>query len=460
MSAETILRVENLGKCYHIYNRPQDRLKQIIFNRWGRRYYREFWALRSISFEIKQGEMIGIIGKNGAGKSTLLQLISGTLTPTEGAVHLNGNLSALLELGTGFNPEFTGRENLVMNASILGLSKKEIRAREHEIIEFADIGEFIDQPVKTYSSGMYVRLAFAIQVCLEPSLLVVDEALAVGDVFFRQKCYQRLRQLREKGTSILLVSHTMNDIEQFCSRALLLNHGEALFLGSSGEAVKRYYLIDQACANHTEITSNSNISCVENAMSFPENRDSFHWPQQHAFLDISHLAQISNGAARCTALAICNTQNEPCRKFQQGETARFYCEFILNQDIEVPFGGLVIQNDKGLIIYGKHSLQYQRPLPCFVRKGSCLRFRHDVKMDLECNEYVLEVGLAALSKKDYACQDRFLQVELDHFSVRLCEIPKAAVFSVCPRSRQLLFYGLVHLLGDSELMVVEKQDEC
>src|SRR5829696_2572400 len=188
---EVAISVRGAGKMHRIYDRPQDRLKQMLW-RGRRQYGREFWALRDVSFELRRGEMMGIIGRNGSGKSTLLQIIAGTLTPSEGEVTVNGRVAALLELGSGFNPEFTGRENVFLNGSILGISREEIQQRFDDIAAFADIGGFIEQPVKTYSSGMLVRLAFAVQASIEPDVLIVDEALAGGDVFFRQKCYRRL----------------------------------------------------------------------------------------------------------------------------------------------------------------------------------------------------------------------------------------------------------------------------
>jgi ABC-type polysaccharide/polyol phosphate transport system ATPase subunit len=186
------LTVRDLGKVYQIYDRPQDRLKQALW-RWRRQFYREFWALRHVSLDVRRGETLGIIGRNGSGKSTLLQIICGTLTPSEGSAEVHGRLSALLELGAGFNPEFTGRENVYLAAAMLGLSRGQIDAIYDQIVAFADIGEFIDQPVKTYSSGMYVRLAFAVAISVEPEILIVDEALAVGDIFFQQKCMRHMR---------------------------------------------------------------------------------------------------------------------------------------------------------------------------------------------------------------------------------------------------------------------------
>ena len=228
------IRVRNLGKVYRIYDRPEDRLKQMAFARFGKSYGREFWALRDISFELRRGEALGIIGRNGSGKSTLLQMIAGTTTPTTGFVETQGRLACLLELGSGFNPEFTGRENVYMNGALLGLSQREIRQNYEEIVDFADIGEFIDQPVKFYSSGMFVRLAFAVQACIKPDILIVDEALAVGDIGFQRKCYRFIQTLkREHRTTIILVTHDVHAVVNFCDSAMLLTAGRLSHQGAS-----------------------------------------------------------------------------------------------------------------------------------------------------------------------------------------------------------------------------------
>ena len=241
------IRVSNLSKCYQIYNQPQDRLKQTLYPRLQRlagkapkQYYREFWALKDVSFEIKKGETVGIIGRNGSGKSTLLQMICGTITPTSGSIQTNGRIAALLELGSGFNPEFTGRENVYMNASVLGLRKEQIDERFNEIVAFADIGDFLEQSVKTYSSGMAVRLAFSVAIHVEPDILIVDEALAVGDVMFQMKCLDRLAAIRALGTTILFVSHSLEQVRRFCLSAIWLDHGKVQVVGDSNYVSDKY----------------------------------------------------------------------------------------------------------------------------------------------------------------------------------------------------------------------------
>ena len=249
LANDTAIRVENLGKCYHIYDHPRDRLKQFVLphlqraaGRPSAKYYREFWALKDLNFEVRRGETVGIIGRNGSGKSTLLQLICGTLNPTTGSVRTQGRVSALLELGSGFNPEFTGRENVYMNGAVLGLSMEEVNARFNDIAAFAEIGDFIEQPVKTYSSGMMMRLAFAVAVHVEPDILVVDEALSVGDIAFRNKCSEVIQKMMARGVTILFVTHDLGTLQLLCSRVLWLAHGELRASGDPVRVSQDYYV--------------------------------------------------------------------------------------------------------------------------------------------------------------------------------------------------------------------------
>ncbi|WP_248768030.1 ABC transporter ATP-binding protein [Pseudomonas sp. MWU12-2345] len=242
MSLDFAIDVQDLSKCYQIYDTPQDRLLQMLL-RNRKRFYREFWALKAISLQIRRGETVGIIGRNGSGKSTLLQLLCGTLTPTQGTLQVQGRIAALLELGAGFNPEFSGRENVYLNAAVLGLTPAQIDARFEEIQAFANIGDFIEQPIKTYSSGMLVRLAFAVSVCVEPDILIVDEALSVGDAAFQFKCLNRLETLTKSGTTLLFVSHDMNLVKRFCHRVIYLDQGQLVASGAP-EDMAELYLLD------------------------------------------------------------------------------------------------------------------------------------------------------------------------------------------------------------------------
>lgn len=240
---ETAIDIAQLSKCYQLYDHPRDRLKQFLWpHRWlgSRQYFRELWALRAIDLSIAHGEVVGIVGQNGSGKSTLLQLICGTLTPTDGDIKISGRIAALLELGAGFNPEFTGRENIVMNATILGLSTTEITDRIEHIIDFSGVRDFIDQPVKTYSSGMYVRLAFSVAISVDPDILVIDEALSVGDGAFARKSFSRIMEMRDAGKTILFCSHSLFQVESLCSRAIWIHRGKIVMDAASAQVVSAY----------------------------------------------------------------------------------------------------------------------------------------------------------------------------------------------------------------------------
>ncbi len=452
---EPVVSVSDLGKMYRIYDHPEDRLKLMLFARFGRIYGREFWALRRVSFEVRRGERYGIVGRNGSGKSTLLQIIAGTLAPSEGEVRVNGRVAALLELGSGFNPEFTGRENVFMNATILGLSRKEIEDRFDQIAAFADIGQFLDQPVKLYSSGMFVRLAFAVTTSVDADVLLIDEALAVGDVFFRQKCYKRLESLVNNGVSILLVSHALTEVEQFCQQALLLEAGNKVFEGSALEAVKRYYLLEQGSRFPQPALGSSTQHSGE--VVGTANPEEFFWPSADAFFDLLAAPQVSNGWARCMAVALCNAEGKPCRVFQQGEKASFYYEFELQRNIDVPIGGLVIQSEKGITVHGKSTLEYGTEVPLNVARGDRLRFRQDLELEIAVGDYTFEIGIAAMSLHDYGLRAELSHPDLHSRIVRLCHLPAVGKFTVLFRQGgspvQLLHHGIANLKGRCQVAV-------
>ena len=467
-SDDSVIEVSKLSKCYEIYAHPRDRLKQLLvpslYQMAGKigfgknkapTYFREFWALRDISFKIRPGEVVGIIGRNGSGKSTLLQIIAQTLSPTSGEVRVSGRLAALLELGSGFNPEFTGRENIFLNGYILGLKQKEILERYEQIVEFADIGDFINQPVKTYSSGMFVRLAFAVQAHVDASVVIIDEALAVGDVFFRQKCYARLEQLRNSGAAILLVSHSMTDIEQYCERALLLEQGTLSFIGESSEATKRYYLLHQSA-----ITTQFKTTKQVEDRAYPPPKNSLlssQCPLREAMLDLSAKVQVTKGSARCTGVALFNEKGEPCNYFHQGEKAIFYYEFELNEAIEIPICGIVIQNDRGILVHGKNSCQYEIEIPIVKSAKSKIYCKQEIVLDLGLGDYTFEVGLAALSQNDWENRHQIPFEEASSRYLRLCHVPDVAFFSVGLAQKngisKLSHHGLANLAGKLQIEV-------
>ncbi len=299
---EPVIVVRDLGKCYHVYERPSDRLKQAMW-RWKKTYYREFWALRGVTFEVRRGDSLGILGRNGSGKSTLLQLIAGTLAPTEGEVRVRGRVAAMLELGSGFNPEFTGRENVFLYGAVLGVTRREMEGRFDEVASFADIGSFIDQPVKTYSSGMFARLAFAVALCVDPDILIVDEILAVGDIGFQQKCLTRLRQLRDRGMTMLFVSHAPDSVRSVCGRGLFLDGGQARYVGDAERATDLYLAFIRERANADALRDERAL-----AVSVPFRSR------------VPGTTRYGTGHVQIEGVEVLDGAGEPCRAFRLGDT--------------------------------------------------------------------------------------------------------------------------------------------
>jgi len=265
------IKVQNLSKVYHLYDNPQDRLKEAL-HPFKKKYHHDFHALDDISFEVKKGETVGIIGKNGAGKSTLLKIITGVLTPSSGTVEVNGKVASLLELGTGFNPEMTGLENIYLNGTLMGFTKEEMDQKVDTITEFANIGEFIHQPVKMYSSGMFARLAFSVAINVDADILIVDEALSVGDMLFQAKCIAKMTSLMEAGMTILFVSHDIHAVRSLCTKGIYLEHGKTVMIGDAGEVVDRYINDDQqiATAQLKELDDKRVDTAPEGAIDFTE----------------------------------------------------------------------------------------------------------------------------------------------------------------------------------------------
>ena len=344
MSSEPVLRVQHVSKCFEIYEKPVHRLFQMICA--GRhRFYREFWALRDVSLEVRKGECIGIVGRNGAGKSTLLQIIAGVLRPTDGTVERSGRIAALLELGSGFNPEFTGRENVSLNASILGLSPKELDEKYHEIASFADIGDFMDQPVKTYSTGMMLRLAFAVQVISEPDILIVDEALAVGDIFFQQKCFAHLRKLVGQGTTVLFVSHDTAMIRSFCDRALYLKQGRPAAAGSARDIVEMYQ-------NDTTASGAPSFSADASAVVRTEPAGTPDWYREDPDLDRKITERSGSGEIRLAALDFYDRDGRRISECFLDDEVRIVMSLRVCGD--VPAGaqiGLLCRDERGIDVF-------------------------------------------------------------------------------------------------------------
>ena len=432
-----ILQAEDLGKYYGLYGSPLERMSRLL---WKRSQQHGFWALRHVSFNVAAGESFAIIGRNGGGKSTLLQMIAGVLQPTEGSLQVHGKVAALLELGSGFHPEFTGRENIYLYGDLQGISRPVMAGLYDSIVDFAEIGEFIDQPVKHYSSGMFVRLAFAVATSLSAELLLIDEALAVGDVFFRQKCYDRLNTLRQQGTAIILVSHAMGEVQEFCQQALLLQEGKPVYLGQVQEAVNRYYLL----YSRQEVRTEPAVVAAAEAS------------EESAALTVAPEArEVSNGNARFEGISLTRTDGTACRVFSQGETVVCTYSFSVQQAGEVPVVGLVLRNTKNIIIHGKNSLMTPQEPPPEAGQRRRLVCRQQIQLALADGEYTVEVGLGFIDAATHARRHLLDNEEVEAAISRDCVVSATTMLAVVRRKQgepmQLTHHGLCDLPGRLEM---------
>lgn len=428
------IEVVGLSKCYTLYDRPADRLRQFVLPRLqriagvdARSYYREFWALRDVSFNVLRGETLGIVGRNGAGKSTLLQIICGTLSPTSGSVRIAGRIAALLELGSGFNPDFTGLENIYLNATLLGLSRVETEARLDEILSFADIGDFIKEPVKTYSSGMVVRLAFAVQAQISPDVLVVDEALAVGDARFQAKCFARLKALREDGTTILFVSHSTEQVVSHCSRAILVDEGKLLEVGEPRRIVNRYLDLLFGRARVVEATSQDNDQpngTEEPAGTFYSELsgadEEFLDPARMAYEQRSHYNQHEyrwgDGQAALLDFMLLADGLPVAGAIVRGAAISLFIKFRFNAPIFAPILGVTLKTREGLTIYGSNSeMLGVKEISGESASGHVGFGIFKFRALLAGGDYFLSVGIASRDGVDVVPHDR--RYDSIHFTV-------------------------------------------
>lgn len=412
-SSNFAISVKNLSKCYPVYNTPRDRLKQFVLPRIrgtigksAKQYFQEFWALRDVSFEIGRGETVGIIGRNGSGKSTLLQMICGTLTPSNGEIKTNGRIAALLELGSGFNPEFSGRENVYMNAAILGLSNAEIDERFDSITDFAEIGAFIDQPVKTYSSGMMVRLAFSVAINVDPEILIVDEALSVGDELFQRKCFSRIEAIRKSGATILFVSHSGGQIVELCDRAILLDGGEKIAIGRPKQIVARYQKLLYAPADkRDEIREQIRLASEENrldteqalrqlaveasstASPMAELKESF-----DPGLKPSSTMEYESHGAYINDAAVLTLNGDKVNNLIRGKTYRYTYKVKFDRAASDVRFGMMIKSVSGLELGGAASAKSSKESLSHVTAGSTYDIEFRFRCNLNPGAYFLNAG--------------------------------------------------------------------
>lgn len=432
---ELAVTIQGLGKRYEIYERPQDRLKQMLvpriqrgFGKTGRQYFREFWALRDVSMDVRRGETVGIIGRNGSGKSTLLQLVCGTLYPTMGSVNAFGRIAALLELGAGFNPEFTGRENVFLSGLLYGIPEAELRKRYDVIVQFAEIGDFIDQPVKTYSSGMYVRLAFAIAAHVDADMLIVDEALSVGDVRFTQKCMRFLRRFQENGT-LLFVSHDSGAVTSLCDRAVWLDSGRMRMDGPARDVVEHYlaeqHALDRIAVGETvkvQAATGPSIGDIshsaaevgqttESTIATDDGTDCRGSQAPSVTLEVftfepsSEHHDFGAGNARIQRVALLDDQGAERKLIRGGELIDLVIDAAVVAHLERPIFGFYVKDRLGQRLFGDNTyLTYSEQIVS-AKSGDGLRARFRFRMPvLPMGAYSIDVALATGTQDDHTQQ--------------------------------------------------------
>lgn len=396
---EEVIKLENISKVYKIYNKPIDRVKESL-NFKNKRYSKDYFALKEISLTVKKGETVGIIGVNGAGKSTLLKIITGVLKQTSGVMQVNGRISALLELGAGFNPEYTGLENIYINGMIIGFSREEIDKKLQTILEFADIGDFIYQPVKTYSSGMFVRLAFAVAINIEPEILIVDEALSVGDVFFQAKCFRKFEEFKNRGKTILFVTHDLGSISKYCDRAILLHKGEKVAEGNPKEMIdlyKKHLVFSSDTESKHDFSEEKEIQKESNSLwkdYLNQNSNvSNYGTLQGEIIDfaiVDSIGTITNSIEKGTV-------------FQIKIKARFY------ETIQEPILAYTIKDLKGNELTGTNTMFEQVNLES-VRNGEIKTAVFKQEMLLQGGEYLLSLGCTGFQSGEFVVFHRLYDV--------------------------------------------------
>jgi ABC-type polysaccharide/polyol phosphate transport system ATPase subunit len=396
------LRIEKVSKQYRIYERPGDRLKESLTRGLLRRH-KEFWALRDINFEIEAGTTVGIIGPNGCGKSTLLQIISGTLAPTHGDVRHEGRIAALLELGAGFDPEFTGVENVYMNAGLLGLSRRETDLLFPAIERFAEIGPFLYQPVKTYSSGMYVRLAFAIAASVEPDILIIDEALAVGDAVFQHRCLRRINELHERGATVLFVSHDAAAVRALCSRAILMKAGSVIADGKPAEVLNVY----QKIVMERELAFETESAEAEVATGTKQDNN---------LTPLSYAYRHGDGSAEILGAELTDARHAKVEIVETGESLKLRVLVRFRREVESPVIGFLLRNSHGIHAYGTNTKEQQLDFGT-VKAGETLEVNYSFNCWLGVDQYTISLAVHSREGQAYDWLDAALFLKVTSMSL-------------------------------------------
>ena len=414
----TAIKVSNLTKIYKLYDKPMDRLKESL-HPLKKNYHKDFYALNDVSFEVKKGETVGIIGKNGAGKSTLLKIITGVLTPTSGDVQVNGRIASLLELGAGFNPEYTGIENIYLQGTLMGFGHEEMAAKVDEILAFADIGDFIHQSVKMYSSGMFARLAFAVAINVEPDILIVDEALSVGDAAFQNKCIRKMEEIGDKGITILFVSHDTQTINKFCQTAIWLGDGKIREQGNPSRVLENY-MSYMSYGHETQRNLNQNNECkniVKPTLDFN-------------LVDVSKLDSFGEKKALIKSIGFFDEDDIPITNLKQGSLVKFICEFDTEIDLHDAGIGVLLKDILNNEILTFNSYMYNAPLK-HVEKNSKIRTFVKFKVPkIQPREYLVTVALSEGTQLNHV-QQHWIHSAIT-INVISCDFIDGCMFSLYP----------------------------
>ena len=405
MDKNLAISVQGVSKIYKLYDKPIDRLKEAV-SLTHKSYHRDFFALSDISFDVKKGETVGIIGTNGSGKSTILKIITGVLSPTTGTAEVSGNISALLELGAGFNSEYTGLENIYMNGTMMGFSREEMQRRMDDILRFADIGDFVNQPVKTYSSGMFVRLAFALAINVDPEILIVDEALSVGDVFFQAKCYRRMEEMMKNGTTILMVSHDMGSIIKYCDKVVLLNRGHFVAQGEAGKMVDLYKKI---LANQTDELAEALIEQKKEAIGLPVGEVHTDKSMKERMNLNPEVQEYGDGRASFEDFGTLDARGNVTNLLLKGEMFTIRERIRFHAPIEMPIFTYTLRDKKGTDITGTNTMFEGADIKP-VKDGDVYTVSFRQKMNLQGGEYLLSMSCTGYENGEHVVYHRLYNV--------------------------------------------------
>lgn len=400
---DVAIKVDHISKLYKLYEKPSDRFKEAL-GLTKEKKHKEHFALNDINFEVKKGECVGIIGTNGAGKSTILKIITGVLNPSSGKIDVDGRISALLELGAGFNMEYSGIENIYLNGTMMGYTREEVDAKMQTILDFADIGDFVHQPVKTYSSGMFVRLAFAVAINIDPEILIVDEALSVGDVFFQAKCYHKFDEFKQAGKTILFVSHDLGSIAKYCDRAVLLNKGQLMADGEPKEIIDLYKQVLVSAAENRELDEEQpTIDGMENSL---EDSDKA-W--KSILMLNPNVLEYGDKEAEIIDFAIIDDKGRITNNIQKNTNFKIRMKMKFNQDINEPIFAFTIKDLQGTEVTGTNTM-YEKVDFGLVKKGTVKVVEFTQNMNLQGRNYLLSFGCVGYKENDFVVYHRLYDV--------------------------------------------------